>query len=351
MGRLHSFYVQLLLLALFCVYGTSVRAAVVQNLYEVRVAVADQAEADQAFATAFKQVILKVAGLESALEHPVLQEAAEKARQYAAQYGFVGQEPNLWLEVSFVPGAIDRLLTQAEQPAWGDNRPAVVVWLAVEQNNRRELLGADGGSTSLVGQLEQRATERGLPLVIPLMDLQDTSRVSSADVWGLFLDTVREASHRYAHDAVLVGRVYRSGEGLWSGRWQLSVKGEVVSDSASAGSAAEVLRVIVDRVTEHLAQRYTQAGELLAGDVLIEVVDVASLKDYATLSQYLGSLRPVGRAQPVLVEGNRIRYRLSLVGGLEQLQEYLALERRLRPDLNEHAGDEAENILRYRWRP
>src|SRR5690606_40679149 len=69
----------------------------------------------------------------------------------------------------------------------------------------------------------------------------------------------------------------------------LSVKGEVVSDSVSAGSAGDVLQVIVDRVTENLAQRYTQPGELLAGDLLIEVADVASLKDYAALSQYLRS--------------------------------------------------------------
>src|SRR5690606_16592991 len=131
----------------------------------------------------------------------------------------------------------------------------------------------------------------------------------------------------------------------------LSVKGEVVSDSVSAGSAGDVLQVIVDRVTENLAQRYTQPGELLAGDLLIEVADVASLKDYAALSQYLSSLRPVGRAQPVLVEGNRIRYRLSLVGSLDQLQEYLALERRLRPELDENTGEGAERILRYRWRP
>jgi len=343
--------VQLLLLALFCVYGNLARAAIVQDLYEVRVAVADKTEMDQAFARAFSQVVLKVAGQEAAMEHPLLQEAAESARQYAAQYGYVGQEPNLSLEVSFVPAAIDRLLTQAELSVWGDNRPAVVVWLAVEQNGRRELLGSEGGSASLVAQLEERAAERGLPLVIPLMDLQDTSRVSSADVWGLFLDTVQEASARYAHDAVLVGRVYRGGEGLWSGRWQLSVKGEVVSDSASAGSANEVLQVIVDRVTENLAQRYTQSGEILAGDVLIEVADVASLADYAALTQYLSSLRPVGSAQPILVEGNRIRYRLSLVGSPEQLREYLALERRLRPELDGSPTEGAERILRYRWRP
>lgn len=350
MGRLYSFSLQLVLLVLIGLYGSLVRAAVVQNLYEVRVPVQEPGNTEQAFSAAFNAVVVKVTGQAAALEHPQIQEAAQSARQYVAQYGFVGQEPDLWLQVSFVPGSIDRLLKQAGQPVWGNNRPAVVVWLAVEQNGRRVLLGAEGAG-ALVNQLEQRAAERGLPLVVPLMDLQDTSRVSSTDVWGLFLDTVRDASSRYAHDAVLVGRVYRGGESLWSGRWQLSVKGEVIADSVSAGSANEVLGAILDRVTEVLSHQYTQAGEFLAGDLLVEVTDVASLKDYAALTQYLNSLRPVESAQPVLVEGNRIRYRLNLTGSLEQLQEYLALDRRLRPELDGDGVEETERVLRYRWRP
>src|SRR5258706_15949695 len=51
------------------------------------------------------------------------------------------------------------------------------------------------------------ADERGLPVTLPLLDVQDLRAVTFADVWGGFEDRVAAASARYRADALLIGRV------------------------------------------------------------------------------------------------------------------------------------------------
>src|SRR5258706_5789879 len=51
------------------------------------------------------------------------------------------------------------------------------------------------------------ADERGLPVTLPLLDVQDLRAVTFADVWGGFEDRVAAASVRYRADALLIGRV------------------------------------------------------------------------------------------------------------------------------------------------
>src|SRR5690606_32339817 len=152
-------------------------------------------------------------------------------------------------------------LSAAGVPLWGANRPAVLVWLAVDQDGRRELIGPEGAS-GLLAPLEQRAAARGLPLVMPLLDLEDTGIVSSDSVWNLDQATVARASKRYAHDAVLLGRVLRSASGQWHGQWQLQMQMQDLqwSDQVAGNSAAEAVQGVIDAVAQRLAERYSVQG-------------------------------------------------------------------------------------------
>ncbi len=355
------FVVRLLFLVWLCLTALTAHAVIVEDLYRTQVPVADQGDAErkQALAQALKEVVRKVSGTAAAAEHPHVQAAAENAQSLVAEFGYEagsGEVPSR-LRVVFSPSAIDRLLSEAELPVWGENRPAVLAWIAVDEGGRRALVGSDGASR-LVAPLEQQAAERGQPLVIPLMDLEDSSKLSSADVWGFFFEPVKQASGRYAHDAILMARVARGDGGQWQGSWQLQVQGEQWSDRVTADSSTEVLKKVIDAVAEQMATRYAVTGAAAIGDeVIVDVSGIDSLRDFAELSQYLGTVAPVRSAQPILAQPNQIRFRLTLKGTLNQVQEYFALERRLRPVLESAPIEQtpAEAIaaphLHYRWQP
>ena len=55
----------------------------------------------------------------------------------------------------------------------------------VEQDTQRTLLG-DSGDSELSTALLRQAQRRGLPLALPLLDLQDTMQVSPGIVWEIF---------------------------------------------------------------------------------------------------------------------------------------------------------------------
>lgn len=356
------FVVRLLLLGWLCLSALTAHAVIVEDLYRTQVPVADQSEAErkQAMGRALQNIVRKVSGTAAAAEHEQVLAAAEKAQRFVAEFGYEagsGETPSM-LRVVFAGGAIDRLLNEAGLPVWGENRPAVLTWIAVEEDGRRALVGSDGASR-LVAPLEQRAAERGLPLVVPLLDLEDSGKLSSADVWGFFFEPVKRASSRYNHDAILMARIARAEGNQWQGHWQLQAQGEQWSDRVTADSSAEVLNKVIDAVAEQMASRYAVASAAAAGadEVVMEITGINSLRDFAQISQYLGGVAPVRSAQPILAQPDRIRFRLTLKGTLNQVQEYFALERRLQPVVESvpmertPAETAAPVQLHYRWQP
>ena len=44
--------------------------------------------------------------------------------------------------------------------------------------------------------MEERSAERAVPIILPLLDLEDQSVISAAEIWGGFSDRVIAASAR-----------------------------------------------------------------------------------------------------------------------------------------------------------
>ncbi|MGL5280991.1 MAG: DUF2066 domain-containing protein, partial [Plesiomonas shigelloides] len=92
-------------------------------------------------------------------------------------------------------------------PVWNHDRPAIMLWLVDNRGNnsageRRIML--DQEYSAAREQLRQVAMERGIPLLLPLGDLEDNMAVSASDVYGNFINPIAAASLRYQPDAVLV---------------------------------------------------------------------------------------------------------------------------------------------------
>jgi hypothetical protein len=330
-----------LLAAIFCsvVLFLPVAAvqAAVETLFESEVVVANQSPGVRAGAmkTALRQVLVRVAGQDAVLDTEpaiaLLKDPAQLVQQYR-YYTVPDSKPavlKMW--VRFDGEAVRLSLQQQGVSYWGAERPDTLLWLAVEDRGKRYVVAADDG-TEVYRQVEQAARQRGVPVLFPLMDLEDQSQVRFSDIWGGFFDNVLAASQRYNPQAVLIGRLNRSPSGAWSSRWQLEVAGKPSSWSDSRQELAVLAQQGIDDTADILASRFavSQSGGNLNA-VSISVSGVDSLTDYARLGDYLAGLTAVVAVQVEKLAGNNVQYALQLNGSLQDLTHTVSIGTVLEP--------------------
>ena len=313
-------------------------AATVEDLYSVTVSRSLEQAPGQAPRTqddeirfALSQLLPRVTGrLDAALE-PALADMLQNARAYLVQIGSLDRETLL---VTFDARAIEAALVARNQPIWGPERPLTLLWLAIDTGQgERGILPAGEALTDVSPEfLELRANfreelttvaeERGLPLSLPLMDLEDMNALSFIDIWGGFTDQVQEASIRYGADAVLSGRARVSAFGV-------NVQWTLLKDGGQFALGGTSMRDGLNRLADFYAAEFSTFGGVRA--TLITVLGVETLDDYGRIMSYLDSLsllESVGVEE--FVEG-ALTARVDARGGTAVLERVLGLSTVLTP--------------------
>ena len=316
--------------------------AEIGGLYEAKIQVYSQKRSERALAmgAALAEVLVKVSGHRDAALSRGVAKATRRPAKFLQQYRYQalpadvrekelesaepGTDPQI-LFFRFDKAAVDKVLRDNGLPVWGSTRPATLAWIAVQDEDRRHLVGS--GSVEPIRELIMRESQRrGLALLLPLMDLQDQIALRFADVWGGFHDPIVAASKRYRTESVLVGRLYRPIGGEWQAQWTLIEGGQMQSWAGQGALPAEVVDEGISGVVEVLASRYAPvAGEHQAGLLAVTVTDVRTLGDYARVTRYLQSLQQVGQAHVSRVEADQITFELDVEGGSEGIAQTIAL--------------------------
>jgi hypothetical protein len=142
-------------------------------------------------------------------------------------------------------------------------------------------------------------------------------------VWGGFVESIEEASVRYAPDAVLIGRVRSMAFDEPVVRWTLLLDGERFDWEGDVGSGAND---VADLFTARLA-----ASVGTSNRVLLSVDDVVNLDAYGRLSAYLEELDLVEALAVDTVDGDRVVFSLTVRGDLDRLMRNIALQQVLTP--------------------
>lgn len=308
-----------------------VGAARADTLYEVEVAVASQGEGERASAlrVALREMLVRLSGRQQLSGAGTLDDALDHPDRYVQQYGYrrvttqgaheAGPSTPWRLWVRFEPSALERLIADRGLALWGPERPSTLVWLAVQDGHRRYLVGSDSDEV-LRTVLQDEARRRGMPLIFPLLDLEDQRRLGFADVWGGFLDAVRTASSRYAAEAILVARLYRHPDDGWSARWTFINEARPITWSSEVGELQPVVAGAVDRAADALVGRYAyRPGQGAQTQVSLQISGVEDVSDFARVNRYLAERSQIEALQVVEVDGARVRYRLAVVGQPEGL--------------------------------
>lgn len=349
------------LFLLLMLVTTICRGGEVSGLYHSTLLVPSQTSRPTAaqLSEALAEVLVRVSGRRDLLGKPAIRQALLKAAPLVRSFSYRStnravrdssgtEQPAQLLALEFDRSLVDQLLSQAGERPLGSQRPTLMVWLAAEQQGRRDFLSSDH---HLIAPLRQAAGERGLPIQLPLLDLTDQQALPLSDLWGLFADGVEQASLRYRPDAVLAGRLMPMAGGNWAIEWLLLERGEPVR-FVTEGSAEEALRQAVDRTADRLFS--TLAGDgagysYYLDGIQLDISNVRSLRDYSAVLDYLAQLSLVTAVYTEQVDGSRLLLRVQLEGHIDQLQQALSLEPRLVPS---HAGATAGDstlALHYRW--
>ncbi|MDG1938190.1 MAG: DUF2066 domain-containing protein [Pseudomonadales bacterium] len=255
----------------------------------------------------------------------------------------------LRLQLVFQAEAIKTLLRQAGAPFWQANRPGVLVWLVEQQANDRVLINA-ANAPQFYRALNRGAEARGIPLIQPLLDLEEASQINADDVWMLSVPIISKASERYDNGAVLVGKLSQAYDKSWFGQWTLLYRGERKIEYFRGGDLAKYFSLGTDMVADRLAADYAVVTSQQQGrDLTIKFSGVKGHNDYVALSEYLRQVPALKAIQLSHIDGEFCYFSLDATHDINKVRALIELNKRILPSINEDAMMAASNRLEYYW--
>jgi hypothetical protein len=321
-------------LALSSIAGAA-RAELVKDLYEAEVAVADQSAAELARAAGqgLSDVLVKVSGSTQLLSNPTISKALGDARNRVERYSYgkgPGVPPQNSVKLLFDGAYVTGLVVGAGAPLWTANRPAVLVWLVIEDAAGRVFLKA-ATAPALMAAVQGEFARRGVPIQLPTHDAADAAALTPDQAWNLDDPALVPASARYQLQDILVGRVSLLEGGGATGEWSFLQGDNRVRRTSTVASEELFVRDGAALVAETLAARYAVAASSTGGNVTLAVSGVTSYADYAAVITWLEGLELVERADVESVRGDTVTLNLKAKAGAAQLASIIELNKRLVP--------------------
>ncbi len=288
------------------------------ELYQATVPLTSEAGQGAAFEAALRTVLVKVTGQRAVDQDPAVAALIAGARRYVQQYR-PAADNQLW--VAFDSAALDRWLTQNNQPLWGGERPTTFVWLAVQSAQGGMVITAEDTTSPIKAEFSAAAAQRGIPVLWPSAAELARNHLDFTAVAAATPATLADIGHRSGGEGTLIGHAADSAD-TTAVRWTYLYQDR---SSDFSGPSTEA----VNRAADTYAGLYAVSGTLAPLD--IEVTGINDLKDYASVQSYLESLAFVSHVGVDSLSGNAVRFRLTARGGAESLQHALALNGRMQP--------------------
>ncbi|VXB81568.1 conserved exported hypothetical protein [Pseudomonas sp. 8AS] len=318
----------------------------VSGLYQVREAVTSQQPGERGvvLGKALETLVLRLTGDAQALQAPGLEGVRKDPQQLVSQYVYEGDT----LIVDFDPLTTENKLRQAGLALWGANRPAILAWWLNAGVEGSSLLG-DGQEAAT--PLRQAAQNRGLPLRLPLADLQEQLLATPETLGADQPTALQPASERYAADALLAVQATEAG-GQWQAEWRLWLGDSREQGKAQGADQKALADAVLLAVSERLAPRFVVKPG--AASALLVEVQGTDLARYANLANLLEPFA----ARLIKVKGDQLTWQVN--ASAEQLRAQLALTglQEIPADatpLDASAAAGAApapapaNLLRFRW--
>lgn len=371
------FIVNLFFCALFTV--TSAYGVEVTDLYVAKVPVSSQSgnERISALKQAMRFVLVKVGGQESVHQssvnaRKVFNKALKNYKSYMAQYRYERAGGQIFLVATFDEAKINDLFSQANLPLWGRLRPLILLWVVDEHGLSRNVL-SDSSVSQLPAIAKQFSNYRGLPLMMPLMDLTDLTQINTAELWGRFPQSVKQASQRYLAEAIVIIRISNSSllpelaepencqplcaQNNYALDWtlispsrqsQAQQKSQQYSELYQGQNRQNLIEQALADITQVIYQEYA-LSTTTQNEFLIDVANIDSLTTYLNVSSFLEQLSSVQSVKLISAKGSNWRFDLKLIGSQRSLLASLQLSKQLRQYIDPLAAVELDAVPVFYW--
>lgn len=287
------------------------------DLYRASAPLADASEAtrDNAVTTAFGQVLAQVAGRSTVAS--LAQQPAGRAAAQGALIAFAtrtGDDGTQLIEARFEPAAVRAFLDSRRVAAPPDRRPTLLLWLLLD-GEPPTWVGADE-PPALAGAAAQSAAARGVPLLLPMLDLGERgglpAELDPADPASVAaLDT---AAARYRPDGVLFGRL-RGETDRWRADIRLTLPGRQDAVWSTSGDSPQAaLDAAFDRVGSQLAPAATTPDGPPA-PAQVSILGIDDMAAYARVWEHLSRVPGLRGLRPVALGHGRAVFGFELAGG------------------------------------
>jgi len=332
-----------------------VKAIEVFDLYESTLFIEDKTRASRVDASkaALIKVIQKLTGKSEVNSHPSLRQAMRSISDYMLKYEYLEtQDGDLQIKVKFESQKVEALVRDASLPLWGNRRPKITIWLAIEDGLRREFVTQES-YPQLERLIYDTAQDWGVPVVVPLMDLEDRTKVGIAEVWGNFSEPVEIASMRYQAERVITARMFKpEGSDFWQLEWRYT-DAQLFESNQLVGDKQKVLIEMVNTFSEALFNQFAlDPNKTYASASSILTVD--KLSDFVTIERARRQLISISTVMEVDVierSNDAVKFLVEHNSDVTDLVKAIKLERSFTPFIDPRAFYQLDDdhILKYSW--
>ncbi len=336
-------------LLLLCCVPLFAGAAEVSELYSSKVEVSATNNAWLNQRKALSEVLVKISGNSAVLKNEVIKKALQRARDYIVKQGEVTLDGQKYFQAQFNKEKINQLLRTSHFGIWGKKRPQQVIWLVVDENFQRSVRGElDTDYAPFIDAVKQHSHTRAVPMLFPLMDLDDDMMINSSDLWGQFTDPVAQASQRYGADNFVIAKIIKNRQDYqinWSlyGRNSKSQPYDIWLNGNFQGQLEELGYSLSEKVANFLGSRYSVKDSGSNEQLLLTIDRVNSVSSYARLMKLLAAMPAIASVELASVRGSSVELNVTLIGSRTDLEQEISLEPNLRV-IQDELGDRS-----YEW--
>jgi hypothetical protein len=280
--------------------GFAERAAATRQVRVYEVNVASQAEPAVQAQSGLRQVLVRATGARDAANDPALANLLAQAQQYviATRPAATGNATTLVFDAA----ALERDVTAAGRTIWTAERPLLLIVLT-----GGPAAGAFDTRRQVEAALDAAANRRGQPIRVARPEALNLP--TAGDIAP---DAALAAAQRLGADAVIVGYGDAATNG---GPWRWVLAAPSINESWSGA-----LEDAVNGSADLFARNAQVFAALPETTLLVEVEGVPSLKEYARVSDALGSAGGVRSVQLSEVANTRATFSVVTRGGADALQ-------------------------------
>jgi len=312
------------------------QAVVVEELFTIEMPVADQTTSVrlEAFGEAFKLVVIKVSGSDDALQSPAFSRPMQSSARYVKQFRYINRKDEnsesfdsgqLYLKIDFNQQLVEGLLRENNYPIWGRERPGSLLVVSYDVNETIRLVSGDT-TPEIIELLDEAAVKLGVPVLFPLMDLEDIALVNIGDIVSRQYENIDILADRYAPDALVIGQIVgRSGKG-WHGDWEVRFAEQVFKWQYKGSSRQQIIDQAIKHLAQVLALEYALEDHRRVDQALfMNVSSMPNFNQLISVQRYLESLSVVDSVRIALISGDEVTFKLKLRNDADDLQRLIDL--------------------------